>query len=84
MDDHLGILQEGIEAAAVGAERAFEQSEGLGGEIDQRKKENLYGSENDRGVSEKTRIGFISEAKDKTVSGKQKGPEHQRAFLAGP
>ena len=33
MDDHLGILQQRIQAAAVGAQRAFEQAERIGGEI---------------------------------------------------
>ena len=41
MDDHLRILQERIEAGAVWAERAFEEAEGIGGEIDEREKEDL-------------------------------------------
>ena len=45
--DHLGILQKRIEAAAIGAHGAFEQTEGIGGEVHQREKKNLHGGEND-------------------------------------
>ena len=47
MDDHLGILQQRIQAAAVGAQRAFEQAEGVGGEIDEQQEKDLHAGEND-------------------------------------
>jgi hypothetical protein len=47
MNHHLGILQERVEAAAVGTQRAFEQSKGIRGDVDQSQKENLYAGEHD-------------------------------------
>ena len=84
MDDHLGILQKRIEAAAVGAQRAFQQAERVRGEVHQRQKENLHAGENDRRVGEEARIGLVAQAQDEAVSGEQQRPEEQRAFLAGP
>src|ERR1700739_2743732 len=84
MDDHLGILQKRVEAAAVGTERAFEQPKGIRSDIDESQKENLNASQDDRGVGKEARIGLIAKAENKAVSGQQERPEKQRAFLAGP
>ena len=84
MDDHLSVLQQRIQAAAVGAQRAFEQAERIGGEIYQQQEEDLYAGQNYRGVGVEARIGFIAQAEDEAVSGQQQGPEEQRTFLAGP
>ena len=69
MDDHLGILQQGIQAAAIGAQRAFEQAERVGGEIHQREKKDLHAGENHRRVGEQARIGLVTQAQDEAVSG---------------
>src|SRR5262249_38534745 len=84
MDDHLGILQERIESAAVGTKWAFDEAEGIRGETYQREKENLDASQNHRRVGEKAGISFVPETKDECVSGEQERPEEQRAFLSGP
>ena len=84
VDHHLGILQKRIQSAAIGAERPFEQAEGIGGKVDQREKENLHSGENDRGVGEEAGIGFVAQTENEAVSGEQQRPEQQRAFLAGP
>ena len=77
MDDHLGILQERVKAGAVGAQRAFEQAEGIGCDIYQGKKEDLYSGENDGSVSKETRIGLVAKAEDEGVSGEQERPKNQ-------
>ncbi len=46
MDDHLGILQKRIQAAAVRAQRALQQAERVGGEVHQREKKDLHASQN--------------------------------------
>jgi len=84
MDNHLGILQERIESAAVGTEWALDEAEGIRGETHQREKENLDASQNHGRVGEEAGISFVPEAKDECISGEQEGPEEQRAFLSGP
>ena len=84
MNDHLGILEKRIEAAAIGAQWAFEQAEGVGGKVHQGQEENLYAGENDPGVGKKAGIGFVAQAEDEGVAGEQQRPEQNRALLAGP
>ena len=48
MDDHLGILQERVEPVAVGRNRAGDQRERRGGEVDEQKKEDLDAGEDRR------------------------------------
>src|SRR5579863_8649645 len=71
MDHHLGILEKGIQSAAVGTQRAFQQAERIGGEVHQREEKNLDSCENDRGISEEARIRFVAKAKDEGVSGEK-------------
>jgi len=84
MDDHLGILQERIQAAAVGRDLAFENGERMGGDIQEQQEENLHGRDYDRRVSKKAWIGFVSQTENEPVGRQQQGPEQQRAFLTGP
>ena len=84
MNHHLGILQQRIQAAAVGADRAFEQAERIGGEVQQQQKENLHARQNHRGVGEEARIGLVAQAQNESIGGEQQRPEQQRTFLAGP
>ena len=84
VDDHLGILEQGIEAAAIGAHGALEQPERIGGEIYQSKKKYLHARQNYRRVGEQAGIGFVAQAEDEAVSGQEKRPEEDGTFLARP
>jgi len=84
MNDHLGILEKRIEAAAVGAERALDEPEGIGSEVYQQEKEDLDCGDDDRGVGEQALVGFVAKPEDEGVSGEQERPEKKRAFLSGP
>ena len=72
VDDHLGILQQRIQAAAVGAQRAFEKAKGIRGEIHEREKKYLHASQNNGGVREQAWIGFVAQSQDKAVSGERR------------
>ena len=84
MDDHLGILEKRIEAGAVGRNAALLDGEGVGGEIQDQKEEDLNGGDDDRGVGEEALIGLVAQAEDESVAGQQQRPEEKRAFLSGP
>ena len=58
--------------------------EGVRGEIQNQKKEDLDGGDDDRGVGEEALIGLVAEAEDESVAGEEQRPEEQRAFLSGP
>ena len=69
MDDHLGILQQRIEAAAIGAQRATEQAKGVRREIYQREKKYLNAGENYRRVCEQAGVGLVAQSQNEAVSG---------------
>ena len=84
MDDHLGILEERIEAGAVGGQRSLFESEGARGEVEDQEKKDLDAGDDDRGIGEEALIGLVAEAENESIAGQQERPEQQRAFLSGP
>ena len=94
MDDHLGILEERVEAATIGEGSDLKQSAGAGSgerleragdEIVKRKKEKLDAGENHADVGHQLgMLAAIDEERGKRVAREQEAPEEQRAFLAGP
>jgi len=84
MDDHLGVLEEGIEAVAVVRERSVVHGEGRRGEVEDGEEEDLDAGEDSSGVGEELDVGFVGEAEDEAVGGEKPGPEEERALLAGP
>ncbi len=85
VDDHLGILQQRIEAVAVGGnDAAGDEREGRGRDVDQQQEEDLDAGEDGRGVGGELDVDFVADAEDESVSGEEKGPQQQGALLAGP
>ena len=84
MDDHLGILEERIEAVAVFGDGALQERERRRGEVDDGEKEDLYGGEDGAGVGVELDVGLVGQSKNKAVGGEQPCPEKQGAFLAAP
>jgi len=84
MEDHAGILQQGIEAVAVfGHERQFGEGVGLeGGQIE--KKEGRELDDRHRGRHQLRMAFFVGVEHDDAEYRQQPGPEEQRAVLAGP
>ncbi len=84
MDDHLGILEERIEAEAVGVQGAGRDGKGERGEREQEKEEDLDGREDRRRVGVEGDVGLVAHAHHEAIGGEQPGPEEQRAFLSRP
>ena len=84
MDHHLGILQERIEAVAVGWDGSADEAEWIRGKVDEREEKYLHGRDDHRGVREELRIDFVAHPQDERVGGEQPRPEEQRALLPGP
>ena len=82
MDDHLGILQQRIEAVTVGGDLSADQAERVGGEVDQQQEEHLHRSDDGRSVRRQLRIDFVAQPQHQRVARQQPGPEQQRAFLS--
>ena len=84
MDDHLRILQQGIETKAVGGERAGLERKRGRGEDQQQQKEDLDGGEDGGRVGGEAYVYLVADAQHKAIGGQQPAPEQQRAFLPGP
>ncbi len=84
MDDHLRILQQGVEAEAVGGERSRLKRERGCGKDQQQQEEDLDGGENRGRVGGKAHIYLVAYAEHEAVGGQQPAPKQQRAFLSGP
>ena len=85
VDHHLGILQQRIEAGAVGGtDAAGDERERRRREVDQQQEEDLDAGEDRRGVGGELDVDLVADAEDESVGGEQQRPEQQRAFLAGP
>ena len=84
MDHHLGILQQRVEAGAVGGQFARHERERMRGEIQQQKEENLHRGNNGGGVGKKPGISFVPQPQNQSVGRQQQRPEQQRTFLARP
>jgi hypothetical protein len=84
MDDHLGILQQRIQACAIGGQLALHDRERSGGKIQQKQEEDLDASDNDGSVREEALVGLVTKAENKSITRKQQRPEQQRTFLPGP
>ncbi len=84
VNHHLGILQQRVQTASIGPERAIKQAEWPGGEVYEREKKDLHASQNYRSVSEEARVSLVAQTKNESVGGQQKRPEQQRTFLPGP
>ncbi len=84
VDDHLGVLEEGVEAVAVRDKGAGLDGEGWGGEVEEGEEEDLDAGEDGGGVSEEAGVDLVAQAEDEAVAAEEKGPEEEGAFLAGP
>jgi hypothetical protein len=82
VNHHFGILQQRVQAVAIGWDSALHYGEGMRREVQQQQKENLNAGKDHRRVSEKTGISLIAQPKDESVCRQQQRPEQQRAFLA--
>ncbi len=71
MDHHLGILQQRVQASAVSGQLARHKRKRMGRKIQQQEKENLYGSDDRGGVSEKPGIGLVPQTQNESVRGQQ-------------
>src|SRR5208282_1440406 len=78
------ILQERVEAVAVGGKRALHQGKRMRSEVEEQKKKDLHPGDHHRGVGEEARIGLVAETENESIGGEQQRPEQQRAFLSGP
>ena len=84
VNDHLRILEEGIEAVAVVGNCALQQRKWRGGKVQDREEEDLDAGHDGAGVGVELDVGFVGEAEDEAVNAEQPGPEKQGAFLAAP
>jgi hypothetical protein len=85
MDDHLRILEQRVQAEAVGrSDAARDQSEGRRGEDQQHQEEDLNAGEDGGGVRSEGDVGLVAQAQHEAVGGEQPRPQQQGALLAGP
>ena len=84
VDDHLRVLEEWVEAEAVGGELAGLDGEGWGGEVEQEEEEDLCAGQDGGGEGREANVDLMADAEDEAVGGEQPGPEQERALLAGP
>ena len=84
MDDHLGILQQGIEAVAVVRDGAFHEREGGRGEVEDGKEEDLNRGEDRARVGVQLYVELMGKPQDKSIAAEQPCPEQQGAFLSAP
>ncbi len=84
MDHHLRILQQRIQAEAVGGNGSLHQREGRRGEVEQQEEEDLHAGEDGRGIGGEPDVDLVAHAQHEAVGGEQPRPEEQRAFLPGP
>ena len=84
VDDHLRVLEEGIESVAVVWEGAGVKREGRGGEVEDGEEEDLNACENGSGVGVELDVALVGEAEYEAEGGEEPGPEEEGTFLAGP
>ena len=84
MNDHLGILQQRIQAGAIGGKRALHHGKRMRGKIQNQQKENLHRGDDHRSIGKQALIGLVTQAQNESVARQEQRPEEQRAFLPGP
>ena len=84
MNHHLGILEERIEAVAVGGDGAGIERKRRRGEAQDRKEEDLNAGQDRAGVGVELDVGLVAQAQHKAVHAQQPRPEQQRTLLAAP
>src|SRR5260370_20101588 len=84
MNHYFRILEQRVQAGAVGWKRALHNGERMRSEIQQQEKENLHRGNYYGSVGKKTWIGFVAKPQHEAVCGEQQRPEQQRALLARP
>src|SRR5450631_474340 len=84
MDDHLGILEEWIQAIAVVGYRSFHEGEGRRSEVDHGQEKDLNCGQNRASVSIEFYIRLVGEAQYESVGAQQPGPQQKGTFLAAP
>ena len=72
MNHHLWILQQRIQAVALGGDGTYCLTKRPRGKIDQQEEENLYAGNDDRSVRKKTLVRLVSKPQHESVGGQQK------------
>jgi len=84
VDDHLRILEQRVQAKAIGVKRSWREGERRRGEDQQQQEKDLNASQDRRSIRGEGDIDLMPQAQDKTVAGEQPCPEDQGALLSGP
>ncbi len=71
MDHHFRILQQRVQARAVGWQFARHKSKGMGGEIQQQQEENLHRGNNGGRVGKKPGVSFVPQPQNQSVGRQQ-------------
>src|SRR5262249_30002469 len=84
MDHHLGILQQRVEAGAVGRNAALLEGERMRSEVQNRQEEDLNGGDDHGRISEKSLVSAMTQAQNESVAAEKQRQEKQRTFLPRP
>src|SRR5260370_41909041 len=84
MNHHFRILEQRVQAGAVGWKRTLHNGERMRSEIQQQEKENLHRGNYYGSVGKKAGIGFLAKPQHEAGFGEQQRQEQQTALLSRP